>query len=173
MSLALALERYPAQVQNERETIVRRLENWGACYRVRKKLPGASKIGSLEGNWRSPQEWEYVPLVARPGLDVNDAEVINNAWMALPDSFHQALLGAWYVQRWSAFESLKAARRAAGMRAWRRGVDIDPCLAMAHVLLRDQLGIPAVVRRARLVARTRQALNIPAWGIDNVAADPL
>ena len=145
-------------------TLDDRLENWARCYRVRKRF---SQAESFEGNYRSRQSehWEYgkAPPVTPPDLDVVDGEIIDLAWQSMPDAFHQCLLGAWYVRRWSPRKCLQTARDLVGYEHRRTDDDIEPYLAMARLLLAEQLDIPAVIRRTRLVRRTREALGLETW----------
>lgn len=158
-------------------TIIDRCENWAACYRIRMRW---SQATSFEGNYRSEQRehWEYgsAPPTSRPMLDVVDAQEVNSAWQAIPDGFHQFLLGAHYVRRWSPEKGVREAREFAGHKHARVQVtdmEYGANLAMAHALLTEQLSLPAVFRRTRLVERVRIALNLEVWlARDNIAADP-
>jgi hypothetical protein len=150
-------------------TIVDRCENWAECYRLRGCRQ--SRVGSIEGGYRSPQSehWHHgaAPPVARPDLDWRDAEVVNGAWQAIPDGYHQIIIGAWHVRAWSPGKCERIARlRGRGDNArlpppsdaaWQR------TLQVAHGLLLEQLEIPAVVRRARLSERVREALGLEVW----------
>src|SRR6478735_1009412 len=138
MSLALAVQSY--RPQSETEAIVLRMENWGACYRLRHR--GAQSL-SFEGRYRSGQSehWEYgqAPPSVRADLDPHDADTINRAWQAIGDAFHQTILGAWYVKQWSEPKCIRVAKEQAGYQVSRRSTDITPHLAMGHCLIREQL----------------------------------
>lgn len=154
-----------------------RLENWGDCLRWRKRQRQAS---SFEGGYRSPQgrHWEWLQTAPKAPVSLNaaDAMVVNRAWQAMPDAYHSALLGAWYVNRWAERHCVIVAREAAGEERTRRPIgDFEASIAMARALIAEQLALPAVILRARIVARVHQALGLddllaPTKGLDTPIA---
>jgi len=163
--LAMAVEYSHA----EDEAISDRCENWGRVYRDRMT---STKILSLEGRYRNKwaRSWDHDAIVGtapdvRPLLDQQDAQAINLAWQAVPDLYHQMILGGHYVKRWSPAKCDQTARKHAGMDERKRVSDREfaAILDMAHGLLEVQLAIPAVVRRQRLTVRVRLALELDEW----------
>lgn len=156
-------------------TLTDRCENWSEVYRDRMR---AQQAKSFEGRYRSGQSehWLYgqAPPTTPPDRDYNDAQTINDAWKSIPDAFHQAILGGWYVRRWSPRKIVTVAREVSGEAHQRREVDFDPYLAMGHALLQEQLDLPAVFRRERLADRVRKALDLEVWRrADTTNCDPL
>lgn len=167
-----------------------RCENWAECYRMRTRN---SRSMSFEGRSRSTRgnevEWSTrCPISGRWlgfGSTINyvvrdwmDAEEINGAWQAIPDGFHQFLLAAHYVRKWSPDKCIREARDFDGRDHTRRPVsDLEYAanLGMAHCLLSEQLSLPAVFRLARLADRVRTALDLDVWLAADVvlAADPV
>lgn len=144
-----------------------RCENWAECYRMRMQRHSAL---SFEGHYRSPQAEHWAmgaaPPRDRPAMDVLDAQEINGAWQAIPDGYHQVILGAHYVRRWSPDKALRTAREFAGYEPRRVRVtdaEFTAALGMAHALLTAQLALPAVFRRVRLAERVRRTLDLEAW----------
>jgi len=158
--------------------ISERCENWAEVYRSRIRYNQAT---SIEGNWRPPQgeHWLFgsAPPQSRPAVDALDAIEVNAAWQAVPDGFHQFLLGAHYVKRWSPDKSIREAREFAGFDHRRVNVmdmEYQANLGMAHALLSEQLSMPAVLRRVRLADRVHRALDLDVWlAGDRTAADPV
>jgi hypothetical protein len=147
-----------------------RLENWGDVLRWRKHRQGLT----MKTKWRGSRFGsEQGAPSAPPAMDAADARVINHAWQAMGDVFHQTLLAAWYVNRWSDQHVLRVSWEAAGENArqkGRRSYDFEASLAMARALLVGELDRPAVTRRTRIALRICNALGIPQLpeGIDNV-----
>jgi hypothetical protein len=143
--------------------IVSRCENWGRSCRAGAEL-GSGTADSFEGRYTSPQRghWEPPPLGAlSAAFDRSDSLEVDAAWQSLGDVFHQVVLGAWYVRKWSPAKCDGVARKSADYP--KRRVDLTDAewlriLRVGHGLLWEQLGIPAVIRRDRLIARVRQAL---------------
>lgn len=68
-----------------------RLWNWGRV--VRESMSGPRRVGSLEGQWRSPQ-WDqpvYALLLPLTGRDIKDGWEVEAAWVSLADKHRQAL----------------------------------------------------------------------------------
>ena len=168
MQMAAALAREFSHAEDE--SLEDRLENWGRCYRDRM---ARTKILSLEGRYRNKwaRSWDWDKTVGtapdvRPYLDNQDAAVINLAWQAIPDPYHQSILGGHYVRRWSASKCDRVARETAAMPTERKEIsepEFAAKLGMAHGLIEVQLGIPAVIRRQRLALRVRIALELDEW----------
>lgn len=144
--------------------LVERLENWGDAQRWRRRQGQAA---SFEGAYRSPQgpHWLYgsAPPRTPPAIDARDAAIVNNAWAAMGDAYHQTILGGWYVKRYSEGHCVRLAREAAGDEKTRKRGDFEASLAMAHALIAAQLDLPAVIRRERITLRVQAVL-----GMDNV-----
>jgi hypothetical protein len=150
----------------EAEAIDARCENWAECYRDRHRR---QQVASLEGAYRSPQREHWLhglaPPVERPDLDWRDAELINGAWQAIPTAYHQIILGAWYVRRWSPAKCERVACADMPERP-RRGItdtEWQVVLDSAHAHLLEQLDLPAVTRRERLAERVRGVLDLIEW----------
>jgi hypothetical protein len=150
-------------------TLDDRLTNWGACYRARRRPPlGTHQARSVEGGYRNRWRgsWDCDPIVgtaptAPIAIDWTDARIIDGAWQAMPSPFEAYLLAAVYVKQWSDGKAIAEARIFAGQIPRRHDRNIAPYLTMAKLLLAGQLAIPAVVRRPRVVARIRAALDLP------------
>jgi hypothetical protein len=156
-----------------------RCENWAECYRIRMRY---NQAASLEGSWRPPQgeHWLFgsAPPTARPAVNVLDGQEVNAAWQAIPDGFHQFLLAAHYVRKWSPDKCIREAREFDARGHVRKPVsdaEYAANLGMAHCLLSEQLSLPAVFRRARLADRVRKALDLDVWLAADVvsSADPI
>lgn len=143
-----------------------RCENWANCYRMRNRYRNTR---SLEGHYRTPRGEHWLtgsaPRSAIPA-DAHDAIEINSAWQAIPDAFHQFLLGAHYIKLWSPDRCVREARQFADRPHARTEIqdrEYDAYIGMAHTLLLAQLEVPAVFRRVRLVERVRIALDLDVW----------
>lgn len=139
-------------------TLDERLENWGHAWRYRM---ARGQTASLEGAYRSPQHWDALmpPTNAAIIFNPRDAAEVENAWQAMGDAFHQALLLGHYVRRYAEGKVLVEAWKAAGEPRKRRMSGFLAALGMAHALIAAQLDLPAVVRRDRLAARVRDTLG--------------
>ena len=153
-----------------------RCENWADCYRMRMRYNRAT---SFEGSYRSPQgeHWLFgaAPPTTSRFVDAFDAVEINSAWQSIGDAFHQFLLAAHYVRRWSPGKCVREAREFGGRVTARLTVseaEFEANLGMAHALLAEQLLLPAVCRRERLTERIRVALDLDHWlAADAIAGD--
>lgn len=158
-------------------SIVNRCENWADAYRMRMRYAQAN---SFEGRYRSGQgqHWFYgsAPPQTPLAVDVRDAAEVNGAWQAIPDGYHQFLLGAHYVRKWSPDKCVREAREFAGYQHIREPVSdaqFAANIGMAHNLLLVQLSLPAVFRRERLEERVRLALDLDVWlAGDMTTGDP-
>ncbi|MCC6378746.1 MAG: hypothetical protein IT519_08025 [Burkholderiales bacterium] len=135
-----------------------RLENWGAAISGR-SFGGARGTESIEGRYRSPQQWHA--LGAPQALiepDHEDAQIIESAVVLLP-LFYHALLRAWYVRRLSPGTCVSRAREVGGA-ASPEGAHFPRHLDRAQELLVAALALPAVIRRDRARAYVRKALDL-------------
>lgn len=145
--------------------------NWGRCYvdRMRRSKP-LPVYGHYRGRWAHSWDYDAVVGVApdvRPSLDHLDAWAINCAWQSIPDAYHQAILGGHYVRRWAPVKCAQIARKIAGMNERERinDAEFERTVSMSLGLLERELYIPAVVRRARLSLRVRDALELDEWKV--------
>jgi hypothetical protein len=159
-------------------TLDDRCENWAECYRDRMRRGRAM---SFEGRSQSTRgnevEWSTKCQISGKWLgfgstnktiarDWTDAEEINGAWQSIPDGYHQFLLAAWHVRKWSPGKCVREAREFDGRDHDRGGLsdsEFTANIGMAHALLAEQLQLPAVFRRVRLAGRVRIALDLDVW----------
>lgn len=69
------------------------LENW---VRWSKSRRPQGRVYSLEGNWRSPQEWDRVPTSRGP-IDKLAGQQVEDAWTSMPSTPHKLLLKWHYI----------------------------------------------------------------------------
>ena len=132
-----------------------RLEAWAVFWRWRNS--GQQQAESFEGQYRSPQRWDRLPIPPQQlDVDVDDVHAIESAVCAL-DLFHHVLLKAWYILRISEDSCMAKARKAAGKGTRRR---FRVSMAEAKALLYAELERPAVVRKQRASEMVRQILGL-------------
>lgn len=131
-----------------------RLRNWARWLRYWSGGFGG-RCASLEGGWRSPQQWYEVtnPRPAQP--DAVDAWDIEVACRILPIRYHLALK-LYHVQLYNYSDIAEEFRKSLGERIYAR--DIPGTLGMATGLLEQALHLPAVVRMTRAQAHVRHIL---------------
>jgi hypothetical protein len=144
-------------------TLTDRLYGWGAYYRWRKS--GSFHVGSAEGEYRSPQPWDAVPVGAeRYPFDLADVKLVEIAVSAL-DAFHRIILKGKYARRWSDKTTLRVAWSDAGLNGVEpRAGDFPAVLAMAHALVAGELArgaeaSTATARERALDARVIDPVN--------------
>jgi hypothetical protein len=133
-----------------------RLENWGRALRTGATL---STARSIEGRYRSPQQWYALGAVSVAfSPDLFDAAEVESAVSTLP-LLDGALLRAWYVLRWSEPRCLWAAAKATGDRRRRYSPRaFTDALRTAQMRVEGALGLPACVRRVRCREKVAAAL---------------
>ena len=104
----------------------------------------------MEGAYRSPQHWDVLPVTRAAALDVQSAMSMEHAVCALPMWAH-SLLRFWHVEKWRPEKICRVVKSVSG-RSIRFGV-FDESLLEAKRLLLHELGLPAVVRKERALAR--------------------
>lgn len=136
-----------------------RCDNWGLACRYR-LIQG--ETASLEGAYRSPQEWHEPGAPPQPQFcDVPAALEIESAVCVL-DLYHHAILRAWHVYRVSEPQCIRLAAKAAGEKRGKAS-GFEATLRAAYALLEVSLALPAVVRKERARARIRAILGpVPA-----------
>lgn len=135
-----------------------RLDNWARCWRRKLEI---ARTPSIEGAWRSPQEWNALGA-PQPSqhYDPLDAIEVESAVCCI-DIYHHVVLKGHYVRQWAPAKCLHAARKAAGDRNLRRKGDFVASLAMAHALISGALELPAAIRKDRTRTLVAAALAIP------------
>jgi hypothetical protein len=133
-----------------------RLENWGVA--MRSGAVSYKSAESLEGNYRSPQQWDAPVTPERALVLVDDALAIENAVCALT-LYDHLLLKSWYVRRWSRWKCLGVALRGSGLPRSKR-LSFDDSMLLAKVHLLAELQRPATTRKVRAVAYARRVLGL-------------
>lgn len=159
-ALALPVVRFPPPAVRlaysvSAKPLRERCENWARAYALR-RLRG--QANSFEGNFRcnrfsaepgAPPEWT--------DIDIHDAQRIEDAAQLLP-LFEHMLLRFHYIRKWHAGKCMEDAADWAKVprRQWS---GFPAALNMAHALLTEALEVPAVVRKVRVRAIAREALD--------------
>jgi hypothetical protein len=132
-----------------------RLENWGRGVR---HYRGSGKAFSLEGNYRSPQNWhELPPPKSGPYLNQFDAWTVEMAWTTLckPETFKYSM-----VLRYHYCSKLPPGTICKLVRDARQGriTDYEATLGMAHAEIDKALGHTLLQNRNILRNAVRQIL---------------
>lgn len=123
------------------------LANWASWCRWRCAWGQAA---SMEGNFRSPQHWEALPVTRPPALDLEAAARLELAVCALSLRDH-SLLRYWYVEKWRPEMVCRCVKKASG-ETIRFGA-FDAAVVEAKRMLLHELELPAAVRKERALAR--------------------
>jgi hypothetical protein len=137
------------------QAIEDRCENWGAWARGRGSWVKSTR--SLEGLYRSPQQWEALPPGTWRITDPVDAQVVESAASAVGIYPHM-ILRLYYVRNAEPVVCLRLAEKAAGKpreaaRHWAAR------FREAHEALDGMLALPSVIRKERARAIVLAAVS--------------
>ena len=110
------------------------LENWVRWSRSRR--PQRRTI-SLEGNWRSPQPWDALPITHVP-VDKLAGQEVEDAWASMRSTRHKLLLKWHYIY----LRTVGGIIRSLRLHGYRlQPVDYDIEITRATLMLKDALDI--------------------------------
>ncbi len=105
----------------------------------------------MEGNFRSRQPWDSLPITPAPATDAEAAQRIELAVCALSLAHHVMLRG-WYVERSRLERVCRHVQRISGRVIPFRG--FDDAIKKAKQALLTQLELPDAIRKEKALART-------------------
>lgn len=110
------------------------LENWIRWSRSRRRQRATA---SLEGNWRSPQPWDAMPITFVP-VDKFSGQEVEDAWAGLRSTRHKLLL-KWHYIYLRTVGGIVRSLRLHGYTL--HPIDYDIEVTRATLMLKDALDI--------------------------------
>lgn len=104
----------------------------------------------MEGNFRSRQPWDALPVTRPPALDLEAAARLEHAVCALPMWAH-SILRFWHVEKWRPEMVIRCVAKTSGYVIHFNSFDAS--VVKAKRLLAIELDAPAAVRKERALAR--------------------